>query len=162
LGLINPERTGESGILFTKLEDAVNWSRQNSLWWLTFGLACCAIEMMCLNTPKYDMERFGVMPRNTPRQSDLMIVAGTVTKKMAPMVKQLYDQMPEPKYVLAMGSCAIKGGPFYYDSYTVVRGVDEIIPVDIYVPGCPPRPEAVIDGIMKLKEKIQSRGNTGQ
>jgi NADH-quinone oxidoreductase subunit B len=159
LGLINPERTGESGILFTKLEDAVNWSRQNSLWWLTFGLACCAIEMMCLNTPKYDMERFGVMPRNTPRQSDLMIVAGTVTLKMAPMVKHLYDQMPEPKYVLAMGSCAIKGGPFYYDSYTVVRGVDEIIPVDIYVPGCPPRPEAVIDGIMKLKEKIQSRGN---
>jgi NADH-quinone oxidoreductase subunit B len=161
LGLINPERTGESGILFTKLEDAVNWSRQNSLWWLTFGLACCAIEMMCLNTPKYDMERFGVMPRNTPRQSDLMIVAGTVTLKMAPMVKHLYDQMPEPKYVLAMGSCAIKGGPFYYDSYTVVRGVDEIIPVDIYVPGCPPRPEAVIDGIMKLKEKIQSRGNVG-
>lgn len=161
MGLINPERTGESGILFTKLEDAVNWSRQNSLWWLTFGLACCAIEMMCLNTPKYDMERFGVMPRNTPRQSDLMIVAGTVTLKMAPMVKHLYDQMPEPKYVLAMGSCAIKGGPFYYDSYTVVRGVDEIIPVDIYVPGCPPRPEAVIDGIMKLKEKIQSRGNVG-
>jgi NADH-quinone oxidoreductase subunit B len=159
LGLINPERTGDSGILLTKLEDAVNWSRQNSLWWLTFGLACCAIEMMCLNTPKYDMERFGIMPRNTPRQSDLMLVAGTVTKKMAPLVKHLYDQMPEPKYVLAMGSCAIKGGPFYYDSYTVVRGVDEIIPVDIYVPGCPPRPEAVIDGIFKLKEKIMERGN---
>ena len=160
MGLIHPERTGESGILLTKLEDAVNWSRQNSLWWLTFGLACCAIEMMCLNTSKYDMERFGIMPRNTPRQSDLMLVAGTVTKKMAPMVKQLYEQMPEPKYVLAMGSCAIKGGPFYYDSYTVVRGVDEIIPVDIYVPGCPPRPEAVIDGILKLKERIQNRGNT--
>lgn len=159
MGLINPERTGESGILLTRLDDAVKWARQNSLWWLTFGLACCAIEMMCLNTSKYDMERFGVMPRNTPRQSDLMLVAGTVTKKMAPMVKQLYDQMPEPKYVLAMGSCAIKGGPFYYDSYTVVRGVDEIIPVDVYVPGCPPRPEAVIDGILKIKEKIQNPGS---
>ncbi|HEY3375773.1 MAG TPA: NADH-quinone oxidoreductase subunit B family protein [Candidatus Aquicultor sp.] len=156
--LTGNELTGSSNIILAKAEDLLNWGRKNSLWWLTFGLACCAIEMMCLNTPRYDLERFGIMPRYTPRQSDLMIVAGTVTHKMAPMVVQLYEQMPEPKWVLAMGSCAINGGPFYYDSYNVVHGVDQIIPVDIYVPGCPPRPEAVIDGIEKIKAKIMAGG----
>lgn len=155
------ELTGKSGIILAKVDDVLNWSRKNSLWWLTFGLACCAIEMMCLNTARFDLERFGIMPRNTPRQADLMIVAGTVTHKMAPMVVQLYEQMPEPKWVLAMGSCAINGGPFYYDSYNVVRGVDQIIPVDIFVPGCPPRPEAVIDGIEKIKAKIMAGGKIG-
>jgi len=152
------EQSQPSNIILAKTGDLLNWSRKNSLWWLTFGLACCAIEMMCLNTAKYDLERFGIMPRNTPRQADLMLVAGTVTHKMAPMVKQLYEQMPEPRYVLAMGACAINGGPFYYDSYNVVRGVDQIIPVDIFVPGCPPRPEAVIHGIEMLKKKIVARG----
>lgn len=141
-------------IFLSKASELIGWSRKNSLWFLTFGLACCAIEMISTNSSRYDLDRFGIIPRATPRQADLMIVAGTVTHKMADITKQLYDQMPEPKWVLAMGSCAINGGPFYYDSYNVIDGVDKILPVDVYVPGCPPRPEALIYGITQLQEKI--------
>jgi len=159
-GLIR-EQSPDTNILLTKVGDLLNWSRKNSLWWLAFGPACCTIEgLMCLNTPRFDLERFGIMPRYTPRQSDLMLVTGTVTHNLAPMVKQLYEQMPEPKFVIAVGACAIGGGPFYYDCYNVVRGVDQIVPVDIYVPGCPPRPEALIHGIEMLKQKIMARGKT--
>jgi len=137
----------------TSIDAVLNWARASSLWPLTYGLACCAIEMMCTAASRYDLDRFGIMLRGTPRQADLMIVAGTVTRKMAPVLRQLYDQMPEPKYVLALGGCACVGGPFH-DSYFVVQGVEEIVPVDVYVAGCPPRPEALIDGLYRLQEKI--------
>ena len=141
--------------VLSTVEQAVNWARKSSLWPLTFGLACCAIEMMAAAASHHDLDRFGAgVFRPTPRQADLMIVAGTVTKKMASRIKLLYDQMAEPRYVIAMGSCATGGGPYFYDSYTIIRGVDRIIPVDIYVPGCPPRPEALIDGINRLQELI--------
>lgn len=153
---------GLFGVIFAKSGEmfnwALNWGRGSSQWPLTFGLACCALEMMAAGAAHYDLDRFGVgLFRATPRQADVMIVAGTVTYKMAKRLRKLYEQMPHPKYVIAMGSCANSGGPFYYDSYTVARGVDIYVPVDIYIPGCPPRPEALIYGILKLREKI-SRG----
>jgi len=144
------------GISFALLEDALNYARKNSLWPVTFGLACCAIEMMAAGAARYDLDRFGAgVFRPSPRQADLMIVAGTVTEKMAIRVKTLYEQMPAPKYVIALGACAISGGVFSKDAYGVVPGVDKFLPVDVYVPGCPPRPEALIYGILELQKKIQ-------
>ncbi|HBC45469.1 MAG TPA: NADH-quinone oxidoreductase subunit B [candidate division Zixibacteria bacterium] len=142
------------GILLTTVEKAVNWSRKSSIWPLGFGLACCAIEMMSSFASRYDLARFGMeIMRPSPRQADLMIVAGRVSVKMAPVIRQLYDQMPNPKYVISMGACASTGGVF--NNYAIVQGVDRILPVDVYVPGCPPRPEQLIDGILKLMEKIE-------
>jgi len=148
-------------VFLTTLEQLKAWARSNSLWPLTFGLACCAIEMMGVGSSHYDLDRFGSFFRTSPRQSDVMIVSGTVTKKMAPIVRRLYDQMPEPKWVIAMGSCATAGGP-YIKSYSVVKGVDQIVPVDVYIPGCPPNPAALIYGINKLKEKIRYEAKTGK
>lgn len=148
------EKLPEGNIVTTSLDTVINWARESSLWYMLFGLACCAIEgLMAAGAARYDLDRFGMIFRASPRQSDLMIVAGTVTKKMAPRVKRIYEQMAEPRYVIALGSCATAGGPFH-DSYAVLQGVDKIIPVDVYVPGCPPRPEALIDACIKLRQKI--------
>jgi len=145
-------------VLVAPLDAAINWSRANAIWPLTFGLACCAIEMMAVGAAKFDLDRFGAGAfRPTPRQADLMIVAGTVTHKMAPRVKRLFDQMPEPKFVMAMGACTSGGGPYSKYGYHVVKGIDRFLPVDVYVPGCPPRPEALIDALLWLQQKIAER-----
>ncbi len=145
-------------IIITNYQNLLNWSTKNSLWPLTFGLACCAIEMMAAGASRYDWARFGFeVVRATPRQADLMIIAGTLTEKMAKRTVLLWEQMPEPKYLIAMGNCANTGGPFYYDSYTVVKGVDTILPVDVYIPGCPPRPEALLYGMLELQKKIMKQ-----
>src|SRR6202050_2024840 len=150
------------GVVATTLQELYNWGRKNSVWPLTFGLACCAIEMIATTMARYDLARFGAeVFRATPRQADLMIVAGTVTKKMAPQVVRLYNQMPEPKYCIAMGACAISGGPFK-DGYNVLKGIDRFIPVDVHIPGCPPRPEALIHAFMALQRKIAAQQLTGE
>jgi NADH-quinone oxidoreductase subunit B len=149
------------GVVATSLQELYNWGRKSSLWPLNFGLACCAIEMIATTMARYDLARFGAeVFRPSPRQADLMIVAGTVTKKMAPQVVRLYNQMPEPKYVISMGACAISGGPFK-QGYNVLKGIDRYIPVDVYIPGCPPRPEALIDAFMMLQKKIDAQYLTG-
>jgi NADH-quinone oxidoreductase subunit B len=160
---LNPDSLTRDIVILNRVEDLINLTRANSVWPLTFGLACCAIEMMAVGACKYDIARFGSETfRATPRQADLMIVAGTVTHKMAPRVKRLYDQMPEPKFVIAMGGCVIRGGPYVKWGYHVVKGVDLIVPVDVYVPGCPPRPEALLEGLFKIqklmmREKLADR-----
>ena len=146
--------------MVAKLDDVLNWSRSNSLWPLVFGTSCCAIEMMATAAAKHDWARFGFeVARPSPRQADVIIIAGTIVYKMAPVLKRLYDQMADPKYVIAMGACAISGGPFFYNTYSVVKGADHIIPVDVYIPGCPPRPEALIQSMLKLQEKIRKEKN---
>jgi NADH-quinone oxidoreductase subunit B len=147
----------DKGFLVTSADQLITWSRTGSLWWMTFGLACCAVEMMQMSMPRYDAERLGFMPRASPRQSDVMIVAGTLTNKMAPALRKVYDQMLEPRYVISMGSCA-NGGGYYHYSYSVVRGCDRIVPVDIYVPGCPPTAEALLYGVLLLQRKIRRTG----
>ena len=152
------EETLGDNIITTSLDTIVNWSRASSLWPLTFGLACCAIEMMATGAARFDLDRFGVLFRASPRQADVIIVAGTVTKKMVPVIHTVYEQMPEPRYVIAMGACACSGGVF--DTYSTVQGVDEFLPVDVYIPGCPPRPEGLLYGIMKLQEQIKKERNS--
>ena len=154
-------------VILTTLDDIHNWSRLSSLWPLLYGTACCFIEFAALLGSRFDFDRFGLVPRSSPRQADLLITAGTVTMKMAPALVRLYEQMPEPKYVIAMGACTITGGMFSADSTTAVRGVDKLIPVDIYLPGCPPRPEAIFDAVIKLRKKVGNealaeRGNLQQ
>src|ERR1700743_1625143 len=152
----------KNGIVTTSLEELYNWGRKNSVWPMTFGLACCAIEMIATTMARYDLARFGAeVFRPSPRQADLMIVSGTVTKKMAPQVVRLYNQMPEPKYVIAMGACAISGGPFK-QGYNVLKGIASYIPVDVHIPGCPPRPEALLQALITLQKKIDGQPLTGE
>jgi NADH-quinone oxidoreductase subunit B len=146
----------EENVFTTTVEHAINWARQSSIWPMTFGLACCAIEMMATGASRFDIDRFGAGAfRATPRQADLMIVAGTVTYKMASRVRRLYNMMPDPKFVIAMGACTVGGGPYFKWGYHVVKGVDLVVPVDVYVPGCPPRPEALLEGLMRIQDKIR-------
>ncbi|WP_448514068.1 photosynthetic/respiratory NAD(P)H-quinone oxidoreductase subunit K [Parathermosynechococcus lividus] len=161
-----PQELAEN-IILTSLNDVYDWARLSSLWPLMYGTACCFIEFAAMIGSRFDFDRFGLVPRNSPRQADLIITSGTITMKMAPALVRLYDQMPNPKYVIAMGACTITGGMFSSDSYSAVRGVDKLIPVDVYLPGCPPRPEAIMDAIVKLRKKIANehlseRGNLAQ
>ena len=158
MGGLDQTKTLGSGFVTTSLDKLVNWSRASSMWPLTFGLACCAIEMMATGAARFDLDRMGILFRASPRQADVLIVAGTVTKKMVPVIKTVYEQMPEPRYVIAMGACASSGGVF--DTYSVVQGIDEYLPVDVYIPGCPPRPEGLLYGLMKLQEKIMKERNS--
>jgi len=154
--LMSSDISNESGgVVITKMNDLLNWARLSSLWPLSFGIACCAIEMMGSFASTYDLDRFGVFPRPSARQADVIIIAGTVTFKMAERIKRLYEQMPEPRYVISMGSCSNCGGPYWQHGYHVVKGVDRVIPVDVYVQGCPPRPEALIGAILELQKKIE-------
>ena len=152
MGLL--ENRFQDNVVVAKLDKLIGWARSTSPWYFQFGLACCAIEMMATAASRHDLERLGMMPRSSPRQADVMIVAGTVTMKMALRVKKLYEQMADPKYVIAMGSCATSGGP-YYEVYSVVPGINRIIPVDVYIAGCPPRPEALLEGLMTLQDKLR-------
>ena len=149
--------TPGGGIMSSTFQDIINWARSNSLWPLTFATSCCGIEMMSVASSKYDFSRFGFeVARASPRQADVIIIAGTIVNKMAPVLKRLYDQMADPRYVIAMGACAISGGPFFYNTYSVVKGADHVIPVDVYIPGCPPRPEALLHALISLQDKIKS------
>jgi NADH-quinone oxidoreductase subunit B len=151
------QQLADKGFVTAAADDLITWARTGSLMWMTFGLACCAVEMIQAAMPRYDVERFGFAPRASPRQSDVMIVAGTLVNKMAPALRKVYDQMPEPRYVISMGSCA-NGGGYYYFSYSTVRGCDRVLPVDIYVPGCPPTAESLVYGILQLQKKIRRTG----
>src|SRR4030042_1719140 len=155
MGLLDKEFS-DGNIIIARTEDVLNWARLSSLWQLHFGLACCVFEMMAASASHYDLDRFGVFPRPTPRQADLIIISGTVTLKMALRIKRLYEQMSDPKYIISMGSCSNSGGPYWEHGYHVLKGVDRIIPVDVYVPGCPPRPEALLEGLLKLQDKIRT------
>jgi len=147
----------DGNVFLSTIDDVINWGRRNSLWPLTFATSCCGIEMMATGAPRHDFARFGMeVYRASPRQADLIVIAGTINNKMAPVLKLLYEQMSEPKYVLAMGACAVSGGPFFLNSYCVVKGADNIIPVDVYVPGCPPRPDALLYGMLQLQRKINT------
>lgn len=150
------EKVPGGGLVLTSLDALADWARGQSLWAMPMGTACCAMELIAASFSKFDFDRLGTFPRPDPRHVDVMVVAGTVTRKMAPAVKRLYEQMPDPKWVIAMGNCAVSGGIFYHDSYSVVRGVDEFLPVDVYIAGCPPRPEALQDAVLRLREKVRT------
>jgi NADH-quinone oxidoreductase subunit B len=161
MGLEAPEQLPERGFVTTTVDAVMNWARTGSMWPMTFGLACCAMEMIASGAARFDISRFGAeVFRGSPRQADLMVVSGRVSNKMAPVVKRLYEQMPYPKWVIAMGDCSSVGGPF--NNYAIVQGVDKVVPVDVYVPGCPPRPEALFDAMIKLQERIQKHERLGE